>query len=67
MKRDVDGNAIREVLGDLETRLEAYLDEWRRRLGIQKLPEAGIDRKERRPVATEREEKGENGENSGPS
>jgi hypothetical protein len=58
MKRGVDGKAIHEVLCALETRLEAYLAEWRRDLGIQERPEAGIDRKERRPAATEREKKG---------
>ena len=58
MKRDVDGKAIHEVLCALETKLEAYLAEWRRDLGIQERPEAGIDRKEQQhPVATEREEK----------
>jgi hypothetical protein len=46
------------VLGDLEVRLEAYLVQWRRELGIKKGPEAGIDRKNRRPVATEREDEG---------
>jgi hypothetical protein len=56
MKRHVDRNALQEVLGDLETRLEAYLVQWRRQLGIQEWPEAGIDRKEHRPVATDREE-----------
>jgi hypothetical protein len=54
-----DGDAIQEVLGDLETKLEAYLGGWRRRLSIQDLPEAGIDRKEEHPVATEREKKGD--------
>ncbi len=58
MKRDVDGNAIDEALSNLETRLESYLVEWRRALGIQEWLEAGIDRKEQqRPAATEREEK----------
>jgi hypothetical protein len=55
MKRD--GNTIHEVLGTLETRLEAYLAEWRRVLGIQERPGTDIDRKEQQlPVATEREE-----------
>ena len=35
MKSDADRDALREVLGDLETRLEAYLVEWRRLLGIE--------------------------------
>jgi hypothetical protein len=35
MKSDVDRDALQEVLGDLETRLEAYLLEWRRLLGIE--------------------------------
>jgi len=52
----VDRNKVQQVLGDLEVRLEAYLVQWRRELGIKKWPEAGIDRKEQRPVATEREE-----------
>jgi hypothetical protein len=56
MKRDVDSNTIQEVLGDLEARLKAYVVQWRRELGIKKWPEAGIDRKKQRPVATEREE-----------
>jgi hypothetical protein len=55
-KGDVDDNAIQEALRDLETRLEAYLVEWRRQVGIQKAPEASIDRKDSRLVATEREE-----------
>ena len=46
MKRDVDGNAIHEALGNLETRLESYLVECCRELGIQEWLEAGIDRKE---------------------
>jgi hypothetical protein len=55
-KGDIDDNAIQEALRDLETRLEAYLVEWRRQVGIQKAPEASIDRKDSRLVATEREE-----------
>jgi hypothetical protein len=52
MKSDVDSSALQEVLEDLETRLEAYLAERRRDLGIQERPEAGIDRKEeQRPGA----------------
>jgi hypothetical protein len=35
MKSDVDRDALQEVLGDLETRLEAYLVEWRRLHGIE--------------------------------
>ena len=46
---------MREVLGDLETRLEAYLVEWRRRLDIQDRTEASIDRVERPRAAPERE------------
>jgi hypothetical protein len=57
MKRDVDRNALHEVLSNLETKLEAYLAEWRRDLGIQERPEAGIDRKVEHRVATEREGK----------
>jgi hypothetical protein len=56
MKRDVDRSAIQEVLGDLETSLEAYLVEWRRRLGIHEWPKAGLDREEQHPVATEQRE-----------
>ncbi len=55
-RKDMERNAIKEVLGDLETKLGAYLVEWRRRLNLLEWPEAGIDRKEQRPVATEREE-----------
>lgn len=35
MKRDMNRNTIQEVLGDLEARLDAYLVEWRRELGIE--------------------------------
>ena len=55
-RKDMERNAIEEALGDLEARLEEYLVEWRRRLNLQGWPEAGIDRKERRPVATEQGE-----------
>jgi hypothetical protein len=51
--RNVDRKAIEEVLGDLETKLAAYLAEWRRDLGIQERPEASTDRKDSRLVATE--------------
>src|SRR5215212_6809730 len=50
--REVDRNAIQEILGDLETRLEAYLVEWRRELGLRGVSEVGIDRTERLPAAT---------------
>ena len=52
---EVDRNAIQEILGDLETRLEEYLIEWRRELGLRGVSEAGIDRTERLPTATGRE------------
>jgi len=51
----VDRNAIKEILGDLEARLEAYLVEWRRELGMRGASEPGIDRIVRLPAATERE------------
>jgi hypothetical protein len=38
----VDRNAIKEILGDLETRLEAYLVEWHRELGLRGVSEVGI-------------------------
>ena len=45
MKSHVNSTTLQEVLEDLETRLEAYLVEWRHRLGIQEeRPEVGIDR-----------------------
>jgi hypothetical protein len=53
--RGVDKNAIEEILGDLETRLKAYLVEWRRELGIRCASEAGIVRSDGRPAATKRE------------
>ena len=56
MKKDVNRNEIQEVLADLEIRLESYLVGWRCRLGIRQEPVVGIDRKDRRPLATEREE-----------
>ena len=46
------------MLGELKSRLEAYLVEWRRQLGIQERTEASIDRDERRPAAAERKKKG---------
>jgi hypothetical protein len=55
---DLDRNALQKVLGDLETRLEAYLVEWRRQLGLQERTEASFDRNERRQAAAEREKKG---------
>ena len=53
--REVDKNAIQEILGDLESRLETYLVEWRRELGLRGMSEAGIDRLERLPATTGRE------------
>jgi hypothetical protein len=53
----VDRNEIKEILGDLETRLEAYLVEWQRELGLRDVSEAGIDRTERHQAATGREKK----------
>jgi len=35
IERDVGRNVMQEVLGDLEAKLEAYLVDWRRPLGIQ--------------------------------
>ena len=58
MKSDEDRDAVQQVLGDLETRLKAYLVEWRRQLGVQKRPESNNERKERRQAATERRKKG---------
>ena len=58
MKSDVDRDALQKVLGDLETRLKAYLVEWRQQLGIQEQPESSNERKERSQTATEREKKG---------
>ena len=57
MKSEVDRNALREILGDLETRLEAYLVEWRQQLGIQEQPESSSERKDRFQTAAEREKK----------
>jgi hypothetical protein len=57
MKKDVNRNEIQEVLADLEIRLERYLVGWRRRLDVRHGPGVGIDREERRPLATKREEK----------
>jgi hypothetical protein len=53
---NVDRNAVQDMLGDLETRLIAYLEEWRREFGIQQGPEAGIDRKEPGLLASERKD-----------
>ena len=50
----MERNAREEILGDLETRLKAYLVEWRRELGIRGVSEAGIVRSVRRPAATKR-------------
>jgi hypothetical protein len=58
MKSDVDRDALQEVLENLETRLKAYLVEWRREHGIRGASESGIDRIERLSVATEREKGG---------
>jgi hypothetical protein len=55
MKSDVARDALQEVLENLETRLKAYLVEWRREHGIRGDSESGIDRLERLPAATERE------------
>ncbi len=54
MNRD----ALREVLEDLEVRLEAYLTEWREQLGIQEDVGACIARDERPPASIERKKKG---------
>jgi hypothetical protein len=58
MKSDVDRDALQEVLENLETRLKAYLVEWRRRFDIHDRNEASIDRGERRQAASERENEG---------
>ena len=58
MTRGANGHAIREVLEDLEIRLEAYLTEWRVQLGIQEEAEADMARKEQPPASTERKKKG---------
>jgi hypothetical protein len=58
MRSDVDRHALQEVLGDLETRLEAYLVEWRRRFDIQERIQASIDLGERSQAASERENEG---------
>jgi len=54
--RNVDRKVVEEILGDLETKLAAYVDDWRQELGIRKGSEAGIERKELSLVATEQEE-----------
>jgi hypothetical protein len=51
----VNRNAIQEILGDLETKLEEYLVGWRRDLRLQDASETGIDRPERLPETTERQ------------
>jgi hypothetical protein len=56
VKSEADKNALREVLEDLETRLEAYLVEWRRQLGVQKRPEASFDHDEQPAVLNNRQE-----------
>jgi hypothetical protein len=55
VKSHVDRDALQEVLENLETRLKAYLVEWRREHGIRGASESGLDRIERLPAATERE------------
>jgi hypothetical protein len=57
IKRNVDRYAIQEALRDLETSIEAYLVEWRRELGIQRVPEISTDLKALRLEAIERKEK----------
>jgi hypothetical protein len=52
--RGENGHALREVLEDLEVRLEAYLTEWREQLGVQENVGAGIARDEQPPESTER-------------
>src|SRR5829696_3178859 len=59
IKRNVDRNAIQEALRDLETSIEAYLVEWRRKLGIQRGPETSTNLKELRLEAIEREKHGD--------
>jgi hypothetical protein len=58
VKSDVDRDALQEVLENLETRIKAYLVEWRREHGIRGASESGIDRIERLPAATERQKEG---------
>ena len=53
--REVDRNAIQEILGDLETRLEVYLVEWQRELGLRGVSEVSIGRTEQLPAATGRQ------------
>ena len=52
------GNELQKVLKNLETRLEAYLTEWREQLGFQEEAEAGIARDEQSSAPTKREKKG---------
>jgi hypothetical protein len=54
--RGANRHVIREVLEDLEIRLEAYLTEWRGQLGIQEEAEADMARKEQPPAPTEPEQ-----------
>jgi hypothetical protein len=56
VKSKADKNALQEVLEDLETRLEAYLVEWRRQLGVQEWSEVSIDHDEQHPVVNDHEE-----------
>jgi hypothetical protein len=48
---EVDKDAKQEILKDLETRLEAYLLEWRRELDLRGVSKVGIDHAERLPAA----------------
>ena len=54
MTRGENGHTVREVLEDLEVRLEAYLTEWREQLYVQENVDAGITRNEQPPESTER-------------
>ena len=51
-KSKVDRKVVEEILGDLETKLAAYVDDWWQELGIRKGSGAGIDWKELQLVAT---------------
>jgi hypothetical protein len=55
-KSKVDRKVVEEILGDLETKLAAYVDDWCQELGIRKGSGAGIDWKELQLVASERKE-----------
>ena len=46
-------NALDRILSDLETRLEAYVDEWWLEHGIEKRPGVSIDQNELQPKVTE--------------